>query len=66
MLGSAIALVVNYRDVKLCSDRLEDLAPDVLPTGWQAHAVPMILVNTGLELAAALKTAGRTDQAQRA
>ena len=32
MLGSAIALVVNYRDVKLCSDRLEDLAPDVLPT----------------------------------
>ena len=32
MLGSAIALVVNYKSVELCSDRLEDLAPDVLPT----------------------------------
>ena len=32
MMGSAIALVVNYRSVELCSDRLEDLAPDVLPT----------------------------------
>ena len=32
MMGSAIALVVNYKTVELCSDRLEDLAPDVLPT----------------------------------
>lgn len=32
MLASAIALVVNYPSVDLCSQRLEDLAPDVLPT----------------------------------
>ena len=32
MLGSAIALLVNYKSVELCSDRLEDLAADVLPT----------------------------------
>ena len=51
---------------KLAQEGAFPTAPDVLPTGWQAHAVPMILVNTGLELAAALKTAGRTDQAQRA
>ncbi|KZL90650.1 SLC13 family permease [Clostridium magnum] len=32
MLGSAIALVVNYRSVEECNDRLEALAADVLPT----------------------------------
>ena len=32
MMGSAIALVVNYRKVELCSERLEELAEDVLPT----------------------------------
>lgn len=32
MLASAIALVVNYRTVKECNERLEALAIDVLPT----------------------------------
>jgi CitMHS family citrate-Mg2+:H+ or citrate-Ca2+:H+ symporter len=32
MLGSAIALVVNYRTVAACNERLEALAEDVLPT----------------------------------
>lgn len=32
MLGSAIALVVNYRTSAMCSERLEALASDVLPT----------------------------------
>lgn len=32
MIGSALALVVNYRNVKDCNDRIEALAEDVLPT----------------------------------
>lgn len=32
MLGSAIALVVNYRKISECNERLEALAEDVLPT----------------------------------
>lgn len=32
MLGSAVALVANYRNADMCSDRLEDLSSDVLPT----------------------------------
>lgn len=32
MLGSAIALIVNYRSVTECNDRLEALSSDVLPT----------------------------------
>lgn len=51
MLGSAIALVVNYRDVKMCNDRLEDLAADVLPTAIAtlgAGVFSGVLTGTGM------------------
>lgn len=41
-------------------------APDVLPAGWRSHAPAMILVNTGEELAQALRTLGREEEASEA
>lgn len=61
MLGSAIALMVNYKDVKLCSDRLEDLAEDVLPTAivtLGAGVFSGVLTGTGMATALANSIAG--------
>lgn len=59
MLGSALALVVNYRDADLCADRLEDLSSDVLPTAiatFGAGVFSGVLTGTGMatELANAI------------
>ncbi len=56
MLGSALALVVNYRDADLCAQRLEDLSADVLPTAivtFGAGVFSGILTGTGMASALA-------------
>jgi citrate-Mg2+:H+ or citrate-Ca2+:H+ symporter, CitMHS family len=56
MLGSAIALVVNYRSVKECNVRLEALAEDVLPTAivtLGAGVFSGVLTGTGMATALA-------------
>lgn len=56
MLGSAIALVVNYRKAEICSERLEDLAADVLPTAivtMGAGVFSGILTGSGMATALA-------------
>lgn len=56
MLGSALALVVNYRDADLCAQRLEDLSGDVLPTAivtFGAGVFSGVLTGTGMATALA-------------
>lgn len=51
MLGSAIALIVNYRTVAECNERLEALAEDVLPTAvvtLGAGVFSGVLTGTGM------------------
>lgn len=55
MLASAIALMVNYPSVKDSSARLEDLAPDVLPTAVITLGAGVFTgILTGSGMAAAL------------
>lgn len=61
MMGSAIALVVNYKTVEACSQRLEDLAPDVLPTAivtMGAGVFSGVLTGSGMATALANSIAG--------
>lgn len=61
MLGAAIALVVNYRSVEECGQRLEDLAPDVLPTAivtMGAGVFSGVLTGSGMATALAGSIAG--------
>lgn len=61
MMGSAIALVVNYRTVEECTKRLEELAPDVLPTAivtMGAGVFSGVLTGSGMATALAGSIAG--------
>lgn len=61
MLGSALALVVNYRNVADCNERLEALAPDVLPTAivtLGAGVFSGVLTGSGMATSLANSIAG--------
>lgn len=61
MLGSAIALIVNYRTVKECNERIEELASDVLPTAivtLGAGVFSGVLTGSGMATALANSIAG--------
>lgn len=56
MLGTAIALLVNYRTPELCAERLEDLSADALPTAvatFGAGVFSGVLTGTGMATALA-------------
>ncbi|MFR5601052.1 MAG: hypothetical protein ACLTKI_01230, partial [Lachnospiraceae bacterium] len=61
MIGSAIALAVNYKTAEKCSERLEELAADVLPTAvitMGAGVFSGILSGSGMAAALADSIAG--------